>query len=333
MIILENEAAKLQVESNIFAGHALNAYKQLNKERFEDFETIDLFEPVLRLIFACHEQCPNVRYNHHVKPAFSEEARYGAAGKKVLVCCSGGLDSVYQALKLQEAGCDVTLMHLSGANFYSNGQEYKAFREFADKFGFKTYEPKISPKHNGEYRKFWAENSFKDFLIYCIAIDYMLNHGMKYLSSGDDLRLSMKDQVTGVNTGDARELTVAFMESFGVNFIPVDATVDKAQRLAYLEENGARDYYLSCVGPGRLIQSQRKRYEAKFSVKLDRWCCCSCRKCCMHLLLDHYYNNKKLPQELVDRCWDKLGDPRSADHTFFCKDIPLEQRIKNLVTY
>ena len=327
MITLENEAAKLQVEHNTYAEAALNAYKYLNKERFKDFETISLFEPVLDLIFDCHDQHPSIRYVRADKPTFCED------GSQVLVCCSGGLDSVYQALKLRDAGYDVTLMHLNGANFYSNGQEYRAFREFADRFSFKTYEPKISPKHNGEYKKFWAENSFKDFLIYCVTIDYMLNHSIKYLSPGDDLRLSMKDQVTGVNTGDARELTVAFMESFSVNFIPVDATVDKAKRLAYLEEKGARDYYLSCVGPGRLIQSQRKRYEAKFGVKVDRWCCCSCRKCCMHLLLDHYYNNKKLPQELVDRCWDKLGDPRSADYVFFNESISLEQRIKNLISY
>ena len=327
MMTLENEAAKLQVESNTYAEAALNVYKYLNKEHFKEFETISLFEPVLNLIFKCHDQRPNVRYVYKDAPKFSED------DDKVLVCCSSGLDSVYQALTLRDVGRDVTLMHLNGANFYSNGQEYKAFKEFADRFHFKTYEPKISPKHTGEYKKFWAENSFKDFLIYCVAIDYMLGHGIRYLSSGDDLRLSIKDQVTGVNTGDARELTVAFMESFNAAFIPVDATVDKAKRLAFLEEKGARDYYLSCVGPGRLIRSQRKRYEAKFGVKLDKWCCCSCRKCCMHLLLDHYYNNKKLPQELIDRCWDKLGDPRSADYVFFNKSIPLEQRIKNLISY
>lgn len=98
----------------------------------------------------------------------------------------------------------------------------------------------------------------------------MIEHNIRYLSSGDDLRLEIKDQVTGVNTGDARQLTEAFMKSFDVEFLPVNKTVDKAQRLAYLEKYNARDYYLSCVGPGRLIRSQHERYEKRFNIKADK---------------------------------------------------------------
>lgn len=325
MITIENEAAKLCIEANKYASYALDVYKQLNKEFFDDFETIGLFKPVLWQIMLCHKQYPAITFTKAEKPVFEKN------DNRVMLCCSGGLDSVYQALKLRESGHEVILMHLNGANFYENGQAYKVFKEFAAKFGFKTYEPKISPKHKGSYKKFWAENSFKDFLIYSIAIDYMLMHGIRYLSSGDDMRLDVKDQVTGVNTGDAKQLTEAFLTSFGVEFLPVDRTVDKAQRLAYLERFNARDYYLSCVGPGRLIKSQHERYEKKFGVKYDKWCCFSCRKCCFHLLADHYYNNKPLPQELIDRCWDKIAV--GADEAFFGKHLDLQTRIKNLKDY
>lgn len=323
--MLENEAAKLYTENNIYSKYALDVYKYLNKEHFEDFETLDLFKPTLDLIFECHRQNPKITYKSADIPIFNKES------KQVLLCCSGGLDSVYQALKLRELGYDVILMHLNGANFYENGQAYKVFKEFATKFKYKTYEPKISPKHKGDYKKFWSENSFKDFLIYSIAIDYMIEHNIRYLSAGDDLRLDMKDQVTGVNTGDARQLTEAFMKSFDVEFIPVDKTVDKAQRLAYLEKYDARDYYLSCVGPGRLIKSQHERYEKRFNIKTDKWCCFSCRKCAFHLLADHYYNNKPMPQELIDRCWDKISI--GADEAFFGKHLDLQTRIKNLKDY
>lgn len=327
MITLQNPAATLHIESKQYSEEALKVYQYLNKETFENFTTISLFKPVLSLVCQCHEQFPTITYKQALKPTFC------AKNNKVLICCSGGLDSVYQSLFLRAQGYEVILMHLIGANFYSNGQEYKVFAEFAKKYGFTTYEPKISPAHKGEYKKYWSENSFKNFLIYSIAIDYMLEHNIYYLSSGDDLGLDISNQVTGVNTGDAKQLTDSFMWNFGVNFIPVDKKVDKAQRLAFLDKYGARDYYLSCVGPGRLIQSQRKRYETKFKVKVDKWCCCTCRKCCFHILLDYYYNNKHFPQELIDRCWEKLGNKNSADYIFFNSSIPLAERIKKLKTY
>lgn len=325
MIILENEAAKLYVENDVYSKYALDVYKYLNKAQFEDFSTIDLFEPVLKLILECHKQHPEISFKAAKKPSFVKD------DNRVLLCCSGGLDSVYQALRLRELGYDVILMHLNGANFYENGQAHKVFESFAEKFSFDAYEPKISPKHKGEYKKAWQENSFKDFLIYSIAIDYMIKHNIRYLSSGDDLRLEMKDQVTGVNTGDARQLTEAFINAFGIEFLPVDRNIDKAQRLAYLDRFGARDYYLSCVGPGRLIRSQHERYEKKFGVKTDKWCCFSCRKCCFHLLADHYFNGKPLPQELINRCWDKMAV--GADAAFFGKHLDLQTRIKNLRDY
>ena len=39
-MIIENEAIKLTVENNYYTEYAAEVYKYLNKEKFEDFETI-----------------------------------------------------------------------------------------------------------------------------------------------------------------------------------------------------------------------------------------------------------------------------------------------------
>lgn len=324
-MILENEAAKLYVETNTYAKEALDVYKYLNQKEFNIPETISPFSNTLQLIYKCHNQ-PFVLISHYApKPTFCK------SNNRVLCACSGGLDSCFQALYLRDKGYDVTLMHLQGANYYTNGQESKVVFEFAKRFNFKLYMPKISPKFKTEYSKQWSENSWKNFLIYSICIDYMIANNIFFLSSGDDLGLDVSKQVTGVNTGDSKQITEAFMEAMGVNFIPVDRNIDKAKRLKYVRECGAGDYYISCVGPGRLIETQHERYSKKFNFETDKRNCYSCRKCCMHLLQDKYLNNINIPKELEDRCWEKVAI--GADEPFFGKNIPLEKRIQNLKDY
>ena len=327
-MILRNEALQIKsddIEFN-YTKYAIEVYKNLNQEKFQDFSTINLFADTLSNIFKAHNQHPIVKCTLIEKPSFGEE------NKKVCLLFSGGLDSVYQALYLKELGYDVTLLHCANANVYSNFQETKASELFANKFNFKLITVKFTPNHKTEFKKYWQENSFKNSLMYCIAVDYMVANNIYYLSSGDDLRLSINDSVCGTNTGDSKEITMAFMNSFNIKFIPVDSNINKAMRLSYLHKFNARDYYISCVGPGRLIKSQHRRYEEKYNVKLDAWSCgCGCRKDSMHLLLDKYYNGLDIPIEMEKKCWEKLAV--GADEPFFKKTIPLEQRIKNLIEY
>lgn len=326
MIKLENEAIKVFTDyDSIYIKEAMNVYKYLNKKTFEAFTTINLFKPVLDVIFNLYKQSPKVTYFEAQKPVFV------SSGKSVLVACSSGLDSVYQALYLRNQGYDVTLLHLENCNYYTNGLEKKVFLEFAKRFNFKYFMPKISPKQKSEYKKEWQENSFKNFLIYSLSLVYMLKNNIHCLSSGDDLRLDISEAMPGTNDGDSHQETEAFMQARGIDFIPVKSNINKAMRLAYIRECGAGDYYISSVGPGRLNQMLHNKYEKEFNVKLDKYNAASDRKDCMHILLDKYYNHIDIPKALEDRCWEKVS--KGADNVFFDKKISLRQRIKNLIEY
>lgn len=326
MIELENEAIRVFTDyDSLYIKEAMNVYKYLNKKIFKDFNTINLFKPVLDIIFKLYTQTPKVTYSIAQKPVFVN------SGKSVLVACSGGLDSVYQALYLRNQGYNVILLHLENCNYYTNGLEKKVFLEFANHFNFKYFMPKISPKQKSDYKKEWQENSFKNFLIYSIAVSYMLENDIHYLSSGDDLRLDISEAVPGTNDGDSWQETEAFMQAMNIDFIPIKSATNKAMRLAYIRKYGAGNYYISSVGPGRLNRILHDKYEKKFNVKLDKYNAASDRKDCMHILLDKYYNYIDIPKALEDRCWQKVS--KGADNIFFDKKIPLEQRIKNLIEY
>lgn len=248
--------------------------------------------------------------------------------KKVCLAFSGGLDSVYQSLYLREKGYEVYLLHISNLNAYTNGQELKVTREFSKKFNF--YLEEIEFHKSG--KKIWQENPFKDFLIYSICIDWCIKNKCNNISSGDDLRLSLKDVVFETNVSDSKELTLSFFKKFPfINFISVIPSVTKDKRLKYLDQFNARDYYNSCVGPGRLTQYLHNLNEKKYNVSLDKWNCASCRKCCSHIWYDYIFNNKNYPNNFLERCWDKMSI--GADATFFKGKKSLEERKQALLSY
>lgn len=248
--------------------------------------------------------------------------------KKVCLAFSGGLDSVYQALYLKEQGYDVYLLHIANLNAYTNGQELKITKAFAEKFNF----PLEIIKFHKTGKKIWQENPFKDFLIYSACIDWCISNECNIISSGDDMRLSIEDSIFETNVSDSKELTSIFFDSFkDVHFIPVDASITKDKRLNYLEKFNARDYYDSCVGPGRLTKYLHNKYENQYNVKLDAYNCASCRKCCSHIWYDYVFNGKQYPVELLDRAWKKMSI--GADEKFFKGKETFEEKKQALLNY
>lgn len=312
--------------------YALKVYDIMNTSTNWDFSTCETpkeFISVIRLLSNYGLSIKKV--NSFIEPTLYKSITMNIKdnqNKKVCLAFSGGLDSVYQALYLREQNYDVYLFHIENMNAYTNGQELKVAREFAKKFNF----PLTTIRFHKTGNKVWQENPFKDFLIYSACIDWCDYNDCNLISSGDDMRLSMKDSVFETNVSDSKEATSEFFKNFiNIKFIPVDATVTKDKRLKYLEKFNARDYYNSCVGPGRLTKYYHNKYEIKYNVKLDAWNCASCRKCCSHIWYDYAFNNKKYPVDLLERCWDKMSV--GADATFFKGKKTFEEKKKALLNY
>lgn len=324
MEIISN-AGKLSSDFNIsrFSKYALDIYSSINHEIFDtDIKAPFYWKDCVEIIVNKYGQNSKVsRFNESIDYIDLDDNR-------VVIAFSGGLDSCYQALKLREEGYDVILLHICNLNKYTNGQEKKVVLNFAKRFNFslELVNFKATPKD-----KYWPENSFKTALCYAVCMDYCIENGIKNISSGDDLRLSIDDTVIDLNLGDCYQITEAVFKDLPFNFIPIEVQ-DKISRLTFLDKYDARDYYYSCVAAGRLNQYLHNKYEEKYNIKLDKYSCgCGCRKDAMHCLQLHYFNGVDYPQEFIDRCWKIMA--KGADEPFFGKDIELEKRIQNLVDY
>ena len=332
MIEIALKCGKLECPAKpILSREAFNVYKRLNPEHFDDLYTFEWFKQCLELLIQAHHQNAKV----YVMPKHLDYLRL-SDNNRVLLAFSGGLDSVYQAFRLKEEGYDVCLFHCKNMNYYTNGQEAKRVEEFAKKYNFNIVYGKMTTNWKAtKYKKFWKENSWKDMLFYSMMFDYCIENDIRYISSGDDLRLSINDAVVGTNLSDARELTLAYVDGIrelsNVNFLFVDSKEHKGKRLAKLIEKGALDDYYSCVNPGKFNQLNHNRVEARFGVKLEQYNCGVCRKCAFHNLLRHYYLGENFNPEFIDFCWNKIAN--GADNVFFNEKLTLEERIKNLYNY
>lgn len=259
----------------------------------------------------------------------------------VLLAFSSGLDSVFQAIKLKEAGYNVHLYIVKNINRYENNLAYKFAKPIADKLGLELIEANFKyGKKNEKYSKIWPENPIKNQLIYASMIDYCYEHNWNKISAGDDFDLKLKDAVAGINLTDAEEVTKTFISCIksivpNLEFIPIAKGYDKSIRIKTLIDYQLEDLYYSCVQAGRFNQTFHKKSEEKYHIKLmANNCGCYCRKCAMHNLLLHYKGIKVFPQDFLDACWKRMWNNKcSADYEFFKPELSIEQRISNLFTY
>ena len=339
----KNESGIIELDCNLhLSKYALDIYKEFNPKEFNlNFNIPLIYSSIVNMIGERHEQKINTSFFPLVLPKIENN-------NKVLLAISGGLDSVYQLLYLRYKGYDITLFHIKNLNFYTNGQEFKVVNEISKRFNLPLIiaEFKQNTK-KGDYKKYWKENSFKNTLFYSMMVDYCIENDIQNISSGDDLRLDIKDTIPGTNVSDARQITISFftMLNNGIEFIPIpndipintsgikqeEGNIHKGLRLKELKNNNLLDDFYSCVNPGRLNQYNHNRIEEKYNVKLEKYNCGVCRKCAFHSLLRHYYLNQRMPEEFIEFCWNKIAN--GADYEFFKPSLPLEQRITNLFNY
>ena len=328
-----NDAGTLILDATInISRYAFEIYKQLNPKIFpQKIMVPKIFEACLQQIFEAHQQFVQMNTFELVPIKHMEP------NNKVLLACSGGLDSIYQAFILREQGYDVTLFHVKNMNYYSNGKEFEVVKDFSNTFKFplRFGQIKQNTKTTNVFKKYWKENSFKNILLYCMMIDYCVEHNIYNISCGDDLSLDIKDAVVGTNVADAKQVTMSFINTLNIlsniNFLFVDVTQHKGIRLKKIFDNNAQDLFYSCVNSGRFNQSNHKRVSQKFNVDLEKYNCGMCRKCAFHSLLRHYFLNESFPQQFINYCWEKIQI--GADYEFFKPTLSLEQRIHNLYNY
>ena len=255
---------------------------------------------------------------------------------KVLLACSGGLDSIYQIFQLKEMGYEPILFHLKHANMYENGQAYNSLKEFVDKYNIKLVCPILKHIQNSNYTKHWAENPIKNQMIMFLMIDYCKENNINKICMDGSWEFPIEETTCGIDVADAPENYQVLLECLNnyienLEFIQTGHP-SKIEKIKYLDNKGLMKYVYSCLGSGKFNKYRHDEIEKKYNIKLfEHNCGCYCRKCAHHNLLMHYSGYKKFPDDFIERCWNIMANNgfKSRD-MLFNKNIPLENRIENL---
>ena len=257
--------------------------------------------------------------------------------KDVLLACSGGLDSIYQIFQLKELGYNVILYHMKGANLYENNQSLVSLKELAEKLNLELVVPVLKHRYNLNYSKSWPENPIKNQMILLSMVDYCRAKGINRVSIDGSWEFPIEQTTAGIDVTDAPENCDLLLDSLNkyINNLVYIRTehVSKIEKIKYLDSIGLMDYVYSCLGPGKFNEYRHNKVLEKYKdIKLFKHNCGnSCRKCAHHNLLMYYSKYREFPEEFIEKCWNMMSENGFPSRKFlFDKNIPIEERIKNL---
>lgn len=344
-IVGKGQSVHFPYMTPLVTSYMMPLYDNFNQKVF-DTETT-LIEPLKELSNLVYDVFDQSKPNYNFLPY--EKVALNDTTNDVMLGFSGGLDSCYQALLLKNAGYNVHLFHVSGVHAYEGLAEIPAVFSFAEKTGMDliVVKWKRDNKKSNKYRQQWGDNAIKNQLIEAMMIDYCAEKGWNKVSIGEDNSYSIyrSDVMLGTNVTDCKEVQEAFevaVKKFveNIQFMLIERPENsqihnKLERLKLLEKQGLLDDYYSCVGAGRFNKYNHNVNELKYNVKLTRYNCgCACTKCALHNLVMHYGGLRTFPQPFIDKCWERLNKTAYNNMTaMFGLNIPIEQRVQNILTY
>ena len=325
MIEVSSKCSKVlaPINSPMFSAWTLALHDEFNVERFADeIDAIEGFEPFVKTIYSAFNQPePKILTGRPInvkQPSAWNE-------RSVVLGLSGGLDSVSQLLTLRNKGVDVVPFTMKNANYSSSAREFSACQTICSKLGIELVSATFDKgKKDNPFHKHWMENPIKNQMILSFMVDYAIEHGIPDVSLGENGTTHVGvDAVPGINLTDAVEVNQTWMDGVqrwcpAINFVPMDATLNKLEQLKLVMEHGLQDDFYSCLASQRANGMLRELNQRKYCVKLWRYNCgCSCRKCAQINLLLHYNGYSNYPNEFVEACWSKLKKDKQVGPLFF----------------
>lgn len=215
----------------------------------------------------------------------------GLNDRALIICFSGGKDSLAAIKHYQRMGYDITLYHITGLN-KSYTTEHESVKTLAKKLKLPLVIEDISYKGQHE----WIEHPLKNIIMAGMALNYALNHKIGYkVAVGNFYTARLDDNVFEVCAGDCIEMWRAWerciktiIPKFHV-FVPL---INYHQSYNLLIRNHAASLIpdvQSCMTPNRFRNLFKERTETKFHMKLLPNRCGCCWKCAVEYiwLCDH----------------------------------------------
>ena len=213
--------------------------------------------------------------------------------KSIILCFSGGKDSIAAAIKYKELGYDVHLYHLKHIN-PSFADEWECAQRSADLLGMPIFFDDIGFKGH----HMWMEHPMKNMIIANGALSYGIREGITTnIAFGNYLTSELVDNAFDRCAGDCMDMWNSY-DVIIQRVIPdfkIMAVLDNmgdtlnllADRADLLNES------LSCLCRHSLRDYRRGWVKEKFGVDLFHNRCGSCYKCCVEYI--YMADHDKLP--------------------------------------
>lgn len=241
------------------------------------------FEPVLK-IFRTY----GYSFDFDYRDIEFDEVDVPTVPDKVLVCVSGGKDSIATALYYLNNGYQVELLHIRGLN-KCYPDEYKAVENIAKYLNLPLHIERVRLHGNHMY----IEHPLKNYMLMNVAIHVGLRLNIQNIALGDFATASLDDNRFDVSGGDCYEMWLIYqdiiqsiMPRFEV-LTPLESVKDSLESL--VNDPKLLELSQSCIGTFRFREYKGQKVREKFGVNLMPHRCGSCWKCALEYLFysDH----------------------------------------------
>ena len=255
------------------------------------------FEPVVDL-FDRHGYGYDCKYAEFIFPKIPKQTN----DKAVVVCVSGGKDSLATAMYYKERDYDVRLFHLKGIN-KCYPDEYKAIENAARYLGLSLCEWEVKLHGNHQY----IEHPLKNWIFMNAALTYAIREvGTTNVAVGNFQTAYLSDQKFEVSAGDTIEfwhyyedIIHMILPDFQV-LLPLE-NVGETLR-AFEGKPELLEISQSCIGTYRFKEYKGNLVRKKYNYPLLPHRCGSCWKCALEYIYYVEYDMFEMNEEYYKHC-------------------------------
>lgn len=250
----------------------------------------DSFEELYHL-FSTYGYVESIPTFSHIEYDKLETFEYDP--KNLIVCISGGKDSLASVLHYQKLGYHITLFHLDKINRGYYG-ELDCVKELSQELNLPLVVQSVSIQGN----HCWVEHPMKNMIIANLALTYgIANKLTTKIAFGNFYTSSVRDDSFEVCGGDDIEMWRAY-EKIIRRIIPkfkvYISNKNANTTFNVLKDNfDLVDHTISCMTPYRFRNQFKLRTEKNYGVNLMRNRCGCCWKCAMEYII--FTDADKLP--------------------------------------